>query len=49
MQENTKEKEKLYIIELQGPWKRVKVDFIRPLEETKKGNQYIIIAIDYFT
>src|ERR1044072_1899748 len=32
-----------------GPWERVGMDFIGPLDETKNGNRYIIVAIDYLT
>src|ERR1044071_5989007 len=36
-------------IEPTGPWERVGVDFIGPLPETKRGNKYIIVAMDYLT
>src|ERR1043165_1866396 len=36
-------------IEPTGPWERVGMDFIGPLEETKNGNRYIIVAMDYLT
>src|ERR1043165_9960898 len=36
-------------IEPTGPWDRVGLDFIGPLEETQNGNRYIIVAMDYLT
>src|ERR1044072_6578537 len=36
-------------IEPTGPWERVGVDFVGPLPETKRGNKYIIVAMDYLT
>src|ERR1044071_1907148 len=37
------------VIEPTGPWERVGVDFVGPLPETKRGNRYIIVAMDYLT
>src|ERR1043165_6961239 len=36
-------------LEPTGPWERVGLDFIGPLEETQNGNRYIIVAMDYLT
>src|ERR1044071_817646 len=36
-------------IEPTGPWERVGMDFIGPLEEMQNGNRYIIVAMDYLT
>ena len=44
-----KKNNELSPIEPTGPWERVGLDFIEPLEESKEGNCYIITAIDYFT
>ncbi len=39
----------LHLIELKAPFQRIVIDIIGPLTITKKGNRYIVTAIDYFT
>ena len=36
-------------IEPTGPWERVGIDFVGPLDLSVNGNRYIITAVDYFT
>src|SRR3954447_16771290 len=31
------------------PFERIGIDFVRPLERTKKGNRYILVITDYLT
>jgi Integrase zinc binding domain/Integrase core domain len=44
-----KKNNELNPIEPTGPWERVGIDFIGPLEESTQRNRYIITAMDYFT
>ena len=37
------------MIELKAPFQRIGIDIVGPLTITKKGNRYIVTAIDYFT
>lgn len=41
--------EPLYPVQVGKPFSRVGIDVIGPLNETKKGNRYIITATDYLT
>ncbi len=47
--ENLKTNNILYPIELKAPFQRIEIDIIGPLIIMKKGNRYIVTAIDYFT
>ncbi|GES80413.1 protein NYNRIN-like [Rhizophagus clarus] len=42
-------KNKLHPIKIKEPFYQIGIDFVGPLLVTKRGNKYIIIAIDYFT
>src|SRR6266511_2597699 len=44
-----KKNNELNPIEPKGPWERVGIDFIGPLEESTQENRYIITTMDYFT
>ena len=39
----------LYPIPVEGPFDRWGLDFVGPLPLTARGNQYILVGIDYFT
>ncbi|GES74587.1 gypsy retrotransposon integrase-like protein 1-like [Rhizophagus clarus] len=39
----------LYPIKVKEPFYQIGIDFVGPLPVTKKGNRYIIVAMDYFT
>src|SRR6266542_4285932 len=39
----------LHPIELKAPFQRIGIDIVGPLTITKRGNRYIVTAIDYFT
>jgi len=39
----------LYPIPVEGPFDRWRLDFVGPLPLTARGNQYILVGIDYFT
>src|SRR6266511_400780 len=39
----------LHPIELKAPFQRIGIDIVGPLMITKKGNRYIVTAMDYFT
>ena len=49
MRGQQKKNNELSPIEPTGPWERVGIDFVGPLDITPNGNRYIITAIDYFT
>ena len=36
-------------IKVEGPWKRIGMDFVGPLRKTSKGNKYILVITDYLT
>ena len=36
-------------IKVERPFKRIGIDFVGPLPRTRKGNRYIIVAMDYLT
>ena len=36
-------------IKVGKPFERIGIDFVGPLEKTKKGNKYILVATDYLT
>lgn len=36
-------------IEVEGPFDRIGIDFVGPLPVTSRGNQFILVATDYFT
>ena len=38
-----------YPIPVGEPFEMIGIDFVGPLPRTKKGNKYIIVAIDYLT
>ena len=38
----------LHLIELKVPFQRIGIDIVGLLMITKKGNRYIVIAMDYF-
>ena len=46
---NLGEKDELYPIKIMGPWKKIGMDFVGPLERTRKGNKYILVITDYMT
>ena len=39
----------LHPIEPKAPFQRIEIDIVGPLTITKKGNRYIVTAMDYFT
>ena len=39
----------LHLIGVKKPFYQIGIDFVGPLPRTKKGNRYIIVAMDYFT
>lgn len=39
----------LYPIKVENAFDRIGIDFIGPLPRTRKGNKYLIVAIDYLT
>ena len=39
----------LHPIEPRAPFQRIGIDIVGPLTITKKGNRYIVTAMDYFT
>lgn len=45
----TMPKGKMVSIPISYPWERMGVDIMGPLPKTDKGNQYIVVFIDYFT
>ena len=47
--ENPKTNNILHPIELKAPFQRIGIDIVGSLMITKKGNRYIVIAMDYFT
>ena len=36
-------------IKVRKPFERIGIDFVGPLEKTRKGNKYILVATDYLT
>src|SRR6266542_1877462 len=46
---NPKANNILHPIEPKAPFQRIGIDIVGPLTITKKGNRYIVTAIDYFT
>src|SRR6266498_1005815 len=46
---NPKANNILHLIEPKAPFQRIGIDIVRPLTITKKGNRYIVTAMDYFT
>ena len=49
-EEDRKEK-KSYLnpIEVRKPFERIGIDFVEPLEKTRKKNKYILVITDYLT
>ncbi len=47
--ENPKANNILHPIELKAPFQRIGIDIVGLLTITKKGNRYIVTAMDYFT
>ncbi len=47
--ENPKANNILYLVELKAPFQRIRIDIVGLLTITKKGNRYIVIAMNYFT
>ena len=43
------EKSYLNPIEVGEPFERIGIDFVRPLEKTRRGNRYILVTTDYLT
>src|SRR5256886_4072598 len=43
------EKSYLNPIEVGEPFERIGIDFVGPLEKTRKGNRYILVTTDYLT
>ena len=39
----------LHPIKVGEPFERIGIDFVGPLEKTKKGNRYILVVTDYLT
>ena len=39
----------MHLIELKAPFQRIGIDIVGSLTIIKKGNRYIITAMDYFT
>src|SRR6266540_3901635 len=46
---NPKANNVLHPIESKAPFQRIGIDIVGPLTITKKGNRYIVTAMDYFT
>src|SRR6266498_1242478 len=46
---NPKANNILHLIESKAPFQRIGIDIVGPLTITKKGNRYIVTAMDYFT
>jgi len=46
---NPKANNVLHLIELKASFQRIGIDIVRSLTITKKGNRYIVTAMDYFT
>ncbi len=46
---NPKANNTLHLIEPKAPFQRIGIDIVGPLTITKKGNRYIVTAMDYFT
>ena len=46
---NPKANNILHLIEPKAPFQRVGIDIVGPLIITKKGNRYIMTAMNYFT
>src|SRR6266542_3247657 len=46
---NPKANNILHLIELKAFFQRIEIDIVGPLTITKKGNRYIVTAMDYFT
>ncbi len=46
---NPKANNILHLIEPKAPFQRIEIDIVGPLTITKKGNRYIVTAMDYFT
>jgi Integrase zinc binding domain/Integrase core domain len=44
-----KKKEPLHPIPVGSPFYQIGIDYVGPLNETTKGNKYIIVAMDYLT
>src|SRR6185369_12222247 len=42
-------KNELHSIKIGEPFEVIGIDIVGPLNETEKGNKYIVVAIDYFT
>ena len=42
-------KGELYPIKVGKPFERIGIDFVGPLEKTRKGNKYILVTTDYLT
>ena len=45
----TKGKHELHSIKVEEPFSRIGIDIVGPLPESKNGNRYIVVAMDYFT
>src|SRR5438874_2594431 len=43
------EKSYLNPIEVEEPFERIGIDFVEPLEKTRRGNKYILVVTDYLT
>src|SRR3954462_5871968 len=41
--------QRLHPIPVYSPFHQIGIDFVRPLPQTKTGNKYIIVAVDYLT
>ncbi len=46
---NLKANNILHLIEPKAPFQKIGIDIVGPLTITKKGNRYIVTAMDYFT
>ncbi len=46
---NSKTNNILHLIKLKAPFQKIRIDIVGLLIITKKGNRYIVTAIDYFT
>src|SRR6266542_1682156 len=46
---NPKANNILHLIELKASFQRIRIDIVGSLMITKKGNRYIVTAMDYFT
>ena len=42
-------KHELHSIRTNEPFERIGIDIVGPLPESKNGNRYIVVAVDYFT